>query len=156
MEPASTIHSTFILERTYPATLAEIFAAFTDPAIKRRWFAESPNHTVEAFVTEARSGGSERTAYRFHPGGPLGEALLTSEGIYLDVEPEQRIVIASTMAVNGAPISTAMVTFEFLPTPKGTVVICTHQGAFFENADGPELREAGWRQLLDRLGEVLV
>ena len=29
--------------------------------------------------------------------------------------------------------------------------IFTHQGAFFEGADGPEMREAGWRKLLDQL-----
>jgi hypothetical protein len=33
----------------------------------------------------------------------------------------------------------------------GTELILTHQGAFFEGADGPEMREEGWRKLLERL-----
>jgi len=47
--------------------------------------------------------------------------------------------------------SASLVTFEFLPSETGTDLIVTHQGAFFEGADGPEMREAGWRKLLDRL-----
>jgi hypothetical protein len=30
--------------------------------------------------------------------------------------------------------------------------VFTHQAAFFEGADGPQMREAGWHQLLARLG----
>ena len=33
--------------------------------------------------------------------------------------------------------------------------VCTHQGAFFENSDGPQMREHGWRALLDKLGQAL-
>jgi uncharacterized protein YndB with AHSA1/START domain len=40
MSTSSIIHSTFAIERTYPARAARVFAAFSDPAIKRRWFAE--------------------------------------------------------------------------------------------------------------------
>jgi hypothetical protein len=61
------------------------------------------------------------------------------------------VVLASTMAIGGKPISASLVTFEFLPSGTGTDLIFTHQGAFFEGADGPEMREAGWRSLLERL-----
>jgi hypothetical protein len=40
-----------------------------------------------------------------------------------------------------------------LPSGTGTDLVLTHQGAFFEGADGPEMREAGWRKLLGRLTE---
>jgi hypothetical protein len=33
--------------------------------------------------------------------------------------------------------------------------MCTHQGAFFEGADGPEMREHGWRTLFDKLAVEL-
>jgi len=42
-----------------------------------------------------------------------------------------------------------------LPTDKGTDLICTHQGAFFEGADGPQMREAGWRHLFENLAKEL-
>jgi hypothetical protein len=40
-----------------------------------------------------------------------------------------------------------------LPTEQGTDLICTHQGTFFEGADGPQIREAGWRLLFEQLAK---
>lgn len=50
-------------------------------------------------------------------------------------------------------IPVCLATVEFLPTEKGTGLILAHQGAFFEGADGPQIREEGWRELLDRLAK---
>jgi len=47
------------------------------------------------------------------------------------------------------------VTFELVPTDQGTDLILTHQGAFFEGSDGPEMREEGWNKLMDKLGAVV-
>ena len=69
--------------------------------------------------------------------------------------PNRRIVSASTMALGNKPISASLVTVELVPTDKGTDLICTHQGAYFEGADGPQIREAGWRKLLDNLATEL-
>ena len=81
--------------------------------------------------------------------------MLTNEALYQDIVPNRRIVTASTMALGDKRISASLVTVEFLPTEKGTDLICTHQGAFFEGADGPQMREAGWRKLFERLeGEL--
>jgi hypothetical protein len=43
-----------------------------------------------------------------------------------------------------------------LPADKGTDLIFTHQAVFFEGADGPQMREGGWRSLFDRLATELV
>ena len=60
------------------------------------------------------------------------------------------------MSLGDKRISASLVTIELLPTDKGTDLICTHQGAFFEGSDGPQIREAGWRQLLELLGNGLM
>jgi hypothetical protein len=44
---------------------------------------------------------------------------------------------------------------EFLSTASGTDLIFTEQGAFFEGADGPQMREDGWRKLLEHLAKEL-
>jgi len=69
--------------------------------------------------------------------------------------PDKRIVVSSTMTIADRRILASLITFELLPSESGTHVICTHQGAFFEGSDGPEMRAAGWRKLLERLGEEL-
>jgi uncharacterized protein YndB with AHSA1/START domain len=151
MEERSVTHSTFVIERSYPATPERVFEAFADPAKKRRWFGESNHHEVEQFEMDFRVGGSERNRYRFKEGTPFKGVALTNDGSYQDIVPNRRIVTASTMTLGDKPISATLVTFEFLPTEKGTDLICTHQGAFFEGSDGPEMREAGWQTLLGRL-----
>ncbi len=153
MAEPSVIHSTFVIERSYPKPLERVFLAFADAAQKRRWFAEGEQTDVEEFAIDFRVGGTERVQYRFKEGTPFPGIALTNEGSYQDIVPNQRVVTASTMSLGDRRISASLVTVEFLPTDNGTDLICTHQGAFFEGADGPQRREAGWRQLLERLGK---
>jgi uncharacterized protein YndB with AHSA1/START domain len=155
MEEQPVVHSTFVIERTYPKPPERVFSAFADAATKRRWFAEAESHDVEEFEMDFRVGGVERARYRLNARTPFEGVVLASEGSYQDIVPDRRIVTASTMALGGRRISASLVTIELVPTAEGTDLVCTHQGAFFEGADGPEMREAGWRQLLDRLTDEL-
>jgi len=155
MEEQSVIHSTFVIERSYPKSPEIVFSAFADAAKKRRWFAQGENNELEEFESDFRIGGPERVRYRFKEGAPLKGAILTNEGRYQDIVPNRRVVTASTMTIGDRRISASLVTVELLRTDKGTDLICTHQGAFFEGADGPQRREAGWRSLLERLEKEL-
>jgi uncharacterized protein YndB with AHSA1/START domain len=155
MKDQSVIHSTFVIERSYPKPSEVVFGAFADAARKRRWFAEGYSHEVEEFEMDFRVGGFERARYRFIEDTPFAGIALTNEGTYQDIVLNERIVTASTMSLGTRRISASLVTFEFLPAGKGTDLICTHQGAFFEGADGPQMREAGWRRLLEQLAEGL-
>ena len=156
MQEPSVIHNTFVIERSYPVRPERVFSAFADPAKKRRWFGvEGKEAAMEQFEMEFRVGGAERARYRFKEGSPFPGVALASEGSYQDIVANRRIVIASTMALGEKRISASLVTIELLPTDQGTDLICTHQGAFFEGADGPQMRGAGWRRLLDQLGTEL-
>jgi uncharacterized protein YndB with AHSA1/START domain len=155
MENQSVIHSTFVIERSYPKPPEVVFSAFADAAKKRRWFAEGHSHAVEEFEMDFRVGGTERTRYRFMEGSPFPGVALSNEGRYQDIVPNRCIVNASTMTLGDKRISSSLVTFEFLRTDKGTDLICTHQGAFFEGSDGPQMREAGWHTLLENLAKDL-
>jgi len=155
MEPQTAIHSTFVIERSYSKPPDRVFAAFADPAKKRRWFAEGKNHDVEEFEMDFRVGGIERTRYRFREGTPFPGVVLGNDGTVQDIVPDRRIVIAATMTLGDRRISSSLVTIELLQTESGTDLICTHQGAFFEGSDGPQMREAGWVKLFAQLSVEL-
>jgi uncharacterized protein YndB with AHSA1/START domain len=148
-------HSTFVIERSYPNTPERVFSAFANPAKKRRWYGESETHEVEEFEMDFRAGGIEHTRYRFKEGTPFPGTALANDGRYEDIVPNQRIVLTTAMSLGDRRISVSLITFEFVPTGKGTDLIFTHQGVFFEGSGGPEMREAGWRTLFERLSKEL-
>jgi uncharacterized protein YndB with AHSA1/START domain len=155
MSEPTAVHHTFVLERSFAKPPERVFAAFADPTQRRRWYADSRGHEVVSFNQDFRVGGVERLEYRFHEGTPFPGAALTNEGRYQDIVPNRRIVTASTMDLADHRISVSLVTLEFLATDRGTDLICTHQGTFFEGSDSPEMRQQGWQTLLDRLEKEL-
>jgi uncharacterized protein YndB with AHSA1/START domain len=156
MSERAVSHSTFVIERSYPAAAERVFIALSDPAKKRRWFAEGEGFKVDDFQMDFRVGGFERSRFRFAANTPIPEGTpCANDTVYLDIVPNRRIVLAYTMSVGGKRISASQATFELLSAAGGTQLVFTEQAAFFEGADGPQMREAGWRQLLDRLAQEL-
>ena len=155
MTDQSVIDNTFVIESTYLKSPPLVFAAFSDPSKQRRWFAEGPDHDVEHFSMDFAADGRERAQYRFKKGTPFALVVLGYEGRFLDIVADRRVVTASTMTLGDRRISASLVTAEFRPNNSGTLLVLTHQAVFFEGADGPKIREAGWRALLDRLEPVV-
>jgi uncharacterized protein YndB with AHSA1/START domain len=156
MSAQPVAHSTFTIERHYAAPPAKVFAAFSDPVKKRRWFAEGEGFELDSYGLDFRVGGSERSAFRFGAGTPLPEGTAGgNDTTYMDIVDGKRIVLAYTMTVGGKRISSSQATFEFVAKDKGTTLVFTEQAAFFEGADGPDMRKQGWTELLGSLAREL-
>jgi len=153
MEQPKVVHSTCVVERSFSKPPSAVFAALSEPDKVRQWYGAGDNHDLIEFALKFAIGGTQRLTYRFKQGHPLQCMVLMNDGIFQDIIPNQRIVSASAMTLADKRISASLVTFELLPTEKGTDLVCTHQGAFFEGS-GPnpaKMREDGWNALMDKL-----
>jgi len=154
MPEPSVVHSTFVVERSYPQSPDRVFAAFAQPARKRRWYAEG-DHEIQEYEMEFRVGGSERLHYRFKEGHLIAGSEINNESTFQDIAPNSRIVTTQKMSLNGKPVNINVVTFEFLPSGTGTDLVLTNQGTFVDWPDGAKMIEQGWRGLVERLGKEL-
>jgi uncharacterized protein YndB with AHSA1/START domain len=152
---APAIPDTFTLERSYPRPAERVFALLATADSKRQWLLGDDGTIVDSFHMDFRVGGTERAAYSIKKGSPVDGLPFVNEGMYLDIVPNQRVVLAYYMSIGGRRISASQVTFEISAEKSGSKLTLIHQAVFFEGADGPEMRKGGWNALLDRLGAVV-
>ena len=146
MRERSVEHATFVVERTYDASPDRVFAAWSDPEAKARWFDGSEGE----FEFDFRVGGRERRRGTL----PDGRAY-TFQALYQDIVRARRIVYTYDMHLDDARISVSLTTVEFKPEGERTRLVFTEQGAFLDGHEVPGRREQGMGSLLDALAAEL-
>jgi uncharacterized protein YndB with AHSA1/START domain len=142
----SVEHAVFSVERVYDVSPDRVFAAWSDPQAKARWFGDSEGE----FELDFRVGGWERGRGTLPDGREYA-----FEAHYSDIVPNRRIVYTYDMHVDGIRISVSVATAEFEPESDGTRLVFTEQGAFLDGHETPARREQGMGSLLDSLGQWL-
>jgi uncharacterized protein YndB with AHSA1/START domain len=150
MPERSVTHHTFRIERLYDSSPAQVFAAYADPAARRRWFVEGEGWDVESCHLDFRQGATESSTFRFR-GGPL----IRNDTTYHDIVENERFVFAYTMVVGDNRISASLGTVELIPEGNGTRHVYTEQGAYLDGFDNVAGREEGSRQLFEALAREL-
>lgn len=150
MTERSTEHATFVIERSYAASPARVFAAWADPVQKAQWFVGPEEWIKFTHQTDFRVGGRERLST-----GPAGGDVHKFDCRYQDIVPDQRIIYSYIMHLNDTPMSISLTTIELKPEDTGTRLIFTEQGVFLDGTDWVAMREQGTHGLLDKLGAAL-
>ncbi len=146
----SLIHADFTIERQYDCTPSETFSAFSDPDLRRQWFAVPDSWENARWELDFRVGGGESNS-----GGPAGGPVHTFRSRFHDIVADERIVFAYDLLRDERLMSVSLTTVEFSPAEAGTRLLFTEQGAFLDGLDDPAEREHGTGKLLDALGELL-
>ncbi|QCB94454.1 SRPBCC family protein [Cellulomonas shaoxiangyii] len=142
----STAHSTFVVERTFDASVERVWRAFADPTEKHAWFGTSDDWTTSEDTDDFRVGGTAVSEGEFH-GGPVSRYVAT----YTDVVEPERFVLTYDMWLDGAHISTSVATYELTADGDGTHLRYTEQGVHLDGPDSAEGREEGTRGIFDVL-----
>jgi uncharacterized protein YndB with AHSA1/START domain len=146
MTKRSVTHATFVIERTYEASPARVFGAWSDPIAKRRWFSGPEEWQQGPHELDFRVGGRERAS-----GGPKGGPVHIYEALYWDIVSNERIVSTYDMHMDKTRTSVSLATVEFKAEGSGTRLVYTEHGAFLDGHDNPAQREQGTRDLLEAL-----
>ncbi len=148
---AATQHATFVIDRVFDASPAQVFTAFADPVAKARWFGGTLgewNETEREFAF--RVGGRERVVGQWASG-----SVTAFDCHYQDIVPNQRIVYTYDMHMDDHRLSVSLSTVELQPEGVGTRMRYTEQAAFLDGYDDAGSRERGTRALFDKLGDSL-
>lgn len=146
MTTRTATHATFVIERSFKAPPARVFAAFSDEAQKGTWFVGPPEWVLTDREFDFSEGGREA-----HRVGPPGGDVHSFDARYIDIVPDERIVFSYQMHINQRRISVSLTTIELAPDGAGTKLTFTEQGVFLDGYDDVGRREEGTALLLNQL-----
>lgn len=138
--------SAIVMTRTIESTPDDVFAAWTEPAMLRRWLAPPPCRVAQAEV-DPRIGGR----YRIVVADPSGGTHVTS-GEYLEFEPGKRLV--KTWIYEGPPRSESVVTVDFREIAPGVTELTLRHDRLMVSSDRAKVG-SGWVLCLDELESAL-
>jgi uncharacterized protein YndB with AHSA1/START domain len=146
----SQVHSTFVIERTYPVSAEAVWHALSDADARAQWFGAGAAFDVSDKSHDFRVGGHSIEEGQWH-GGPRSRFVAT----YTDIVERQRMVFTYDMWVDGQHLSTSLTTMALEADGDQTRLTYTEQCVFFDGLDTGVDREAGCSGLLDQLGTYL-
>jgi uncharacterized protein YndB with AHSA1/START domain len=149
MSQHKLIYGGFRLERVYDASAERVFAAWTDPATKARWFIGPDGWTAVRRELDARPGGREVLHGRFADGK---ETLY--DVTFHEVVPNRRLVFVYDMHVNQVQLSVSLATIELEKLGAKTRLVFNEQAVYLNGEDGNASREQGTGWLLEKVGAL--
>jgi uncharacterized protein YndB with AHSA1/START domain len=150
MSKRSTVHDTFVINRTLAFRPELVFAAWTSAEAKSHWFVGPSGWQAKLRELDFRVGGREQVIGH-KPDGFASRF----DARYHEIVPNQRIVYVYDMYVNDRQISTSLATIEFEERGAGTALVITEQGVFPNGLDDARSREHGTHGLVDQLERAL-
>ncbi len=141
-----------VLERVVDVKPELVWRAWTEPEHVMKWFTPKPWETVECEI-DLRPGGLFRTTMR----SPEGEVQPASNGCFLEVVPNRRLVFTDALGPGYRPNDSSFMTAYVLLEPEGAGTKYTAIAVHSNEEQRQQHEEMGfyqgWGTALDQLVE---
>lgn len=142
-------HDTIRLTQHVDASVADVWEAYADSAARARWSVPAGEKMVYE-QSDFREGGHDR--YRCGPPETLD---FHAETEYTRIVPNELVVYTETVRNEGQTLATGLVTWEFEPDDRGTLVTVTSQVVSFIGPGMIDGNRNGHTKALEQLGRHL-
>lgn len=122
------LHGSFTLTRDIAAPPSRVFGAFSELAVRRRWFGVPGEPGTAHHELDLRVGGGEITRGTFAPSGVPEHIEYRSH--FYDIVVDERIVYTYELLLDGRLRSVSLVTVELAAHDVGTRLTITEQYVF--------------------------
>lgn len=147
MPGPSVQHLSFSIERVLNASQAQVFMAWSNPSVKRRWFVGPRGQWKERIREfDFRVGGRERLVGVF-----LDGKMSTYDSRFVDIIPEQRIIYTYEMYSDKRRVSVSLATLEFDALGAGTRLRYREQALILDSDEDAGKREKRTSVLFDQM-----
>ena len=141
-------HATIVMERTYNAAPARVFAAWADIEARKRWSTPAANIRIEYEQADFREGGRD-VSRCIEPGNEDYVATVT----YIDIKRDQRIAFVEDITHGNKRVSAALISVELAAKGAATHLLLTMQIASFDGSSMEQGYQFGWNAALDNLAQ---
>ncbi len=130
------------IERTFAASVGQVFDAWISPEVMRRWFHCNPDWDTPVAEVDLRIGGKIRVVMR-RPDGTEVEAY----GEFKSIDRPHRLVMNWTF--DDDPSNQQLIELIFSESAGSTTVLMVNSG--ISTDERREAQDWGWRGCLDQL-----
>ncbi|MCU1495438.1 MAG: hypothetical protein JWO62_3202 [Acidimicrobiaceae bacterium] len=153
----AVVHGSFAVALDLSVLPSEIFSAYSELALRQRWFRLPGDSGTREHELDFRIGGGELTSATFAPAGISEHLVYRSR--FLDIVPDERIVLVYEFLLDDRRRWVSLVTLELAVSVAGTRLSHTEQFAFLEPSGDGESDIAhlkgGTRRQLNGLAAVV-
>jgi uncharacterized protein YndB with AHSA1/START domain len=134
------------IQRTFAASAADVFDAWTSPEVMRRWFHCAPDWATPEAEVDLRVGGKVRVVMR-RPDGTEAEG----QGEYTLIDRPHRLAMSWTFRDD--PSNVQLIELSFSESEGTTTVLMINSG--ISTDERRDAQNEGWDGCFDELERVL-
>ncbi|WP_448808817.1 SRPBCC domain-containing protein [Agromyces bauzanensis] len=133
----SPLSGSFTHSARFDAAPPQVFAAFAEPALRRKWFRQPGDRSRQTYRLDFREGGTEVATAVFAPTHDAEEHI-EYDSHFWSIVPDERIVLSYGLRLDGVLRWAALRTILLTPEGDGTKLELAEQYRFFELTEHPE------------------